>query len=228
MSSQGFLGLSAAQWLGLLLTVVAGTLAGTLLELLVVRLGRAVATRIVTEWDTKFIATLHGPGRVFLALFFFHLSTPWLDLPGEAQAALLLLVRVLLIAAATWFVLRLIALGADFLGAYLSRRVEDPSQLRAIHTQTSVPRDILRFAAVVVGVALVLLQFEAVRSIGVSLLASAACSPRPAWPGWSSAWPPSGPSATCWPASRSPCSSRSRSATPWWSRTSGAGSRRLG
>jgi small-conductance mechanosensitive channel len=144
-----------------------------LLEMLVVRLGRSVSRRIVSEWDTKLVATLPGPGRVFFALLLFHLSTPLLGLPAPAQSAIGLLVRVLLIVAATWFVLRLITLGAAFLEAYLSRRSNDPSQLRAIHTQTTVPRDILRFVIIVVGVALVLLQFEAVRAIGVSLLASA-------------------------------------------------------
>jgi small-conductance mechanosensitive channel len=57
--------------------------------------------------------------------------------------------------------------------AALTRGVENTALIRSINTRIDIPRTILRFVVVLVGAALVLMQFEAVRSLGVSLIASA-------------------------------------------------------
>jgi small-conductance mechanosensitive channel len=82
-------------------------------------------------------------------------------------------VHTLLIVALTVLVLRLITIAAGWLEAYLGRHVTDENRRRSIHTQIVLPRAILRFVATVVGAALILLQFDIVRNVGVSLLASA-------------------------------------------------------
>jgi len=59
------------------------------------------------------------------------------------------------------------------LEAYLTRDIEDENLRRSLRTQVEVPRGLLRVVVLVIGVALILLQFDVVRSIGISLLASA-------------------------------------------------------
>jgi small-conductance mechanosensitive channel len=103
----------------------------------------------------------------------FHLFAGLLLLPAPAQAVVDLVVRSLLIGAVTWLALRLITLGFSRAEVYLARHIADANRLRSLQTQLALPRAVLRIAAIVVGTALVLMQFDVVRSVGVSLLASA-------------------------------------------------------
>jgi small-conductance mechanosensitive channel len=116
---------------------------------------------------------LAGPLRVLLAVLFFRLGVPFVGLSETARGGVDVVVHTLLIVALTVLASRLITFGAAALEAYLGRRVSDENRRRSIHTQIVVPKAILRAAVVVVGAALVLLQFDVVRSLGVSLLASA-------------------------------------------------------
>jgi small-conductance mechanosensitive channel len=173
MSSLEFLGVSLAQWLGLLVLAVGAAVAGMLLQWLLLGLGGVLARYTGMTWDEKVRASLPGPARLFLAVVLFHLFQPLLGLSPDAQATVNLVIRTLLIVAVTWFVLRLLTVASRFLEAWLSRQVQEPDRLRSIQTQIAVPGAMLRFLVVLLGTALVLLQFEVVRSVGVSLLASA-------------------------------------------------------
>jgi small-conductance mechanosensitive channel len=164
--------LSLAQWLGLVLLGSAAVLAGALGQRLLVWLSR-VTTRSDSAPEGGVLAALPGPARLLCALLVFYLFVPLLALPTGARAVVDVLVRTLLIVAATWLVLRLIGVAFAALEAYLARRVADANRLRTLQTQLALPRAILRVAVVVVGIALELLQFDVVRSVGVSLLASA-------------------------------------------------------
>jgi small-conductance mechanosensitive channel len=173
MSSLCFLDVSLAQWLALLVLAAGAVAAGILLEWLLLGVGGLLARHAGMAWDEKVRPSIPGPTRLVLALLLFHLFLPLLGLPAEAHAAIALVVRTLLLVGVTWFLLRLLTVGSRFLEAYLSRRIQDPERLRSLQTQIAIPAAMLRFVIVLLGLSLVLLQFEVVRSIGVSLLASA-------------------------------------------------------
>jgi small-conductance mechanosensitive channel len=165
--------LSLAQWLGLLVFAVGSLLAGTFLQWLLVTLGRSLARHPGWEWVEKFMAILAGPARFVLALVLFQPFVQLLDLAPAPQDRVETATRVVLIVTFTWLCLRLLAVGSLVFQGYLTHRIVDVNRIRSIQTQMAVPRVILRVAIVLVGTALVLLQFEVVRSVGVSLLASA-------------------------------------------------------
>ncbi len=167
------LGRSAWQWLGPVVLVAGSVLAGTLLQWTFLAAGRAVVRRTVTGWDDKLMALLPGPMRVLFTLLFMRLFLPLLSLPADEEELIAPFIRVLLVAAGTWLVLRSITLLADLAYSVLSRDVQDSTLLRSIRTRVVIPAAILRFIAVLVGVALICLQFEVVRNVGVSLMASA-------------------------------------------------------
>jgi small-conductance mechanosensitive channel len=166
------LGVDVGQWLGLIVLIMAAVLGGTLGQWLLLRLGRVLARQPGAAAEGLF-AALPGPARLLLALLIFHLFVPLLQLPPAAQANVDLIVRSLLIVAVTWLVMHLITLFFARAETYLCRRITDSNRLRSLQTQLSLPRAVLRIAVVVVGTSLVLLQFDVVRSVGVSLLASA-------------------------------------------------------
>jgi small-conductance mechanosensitive channel len=173
MSTLRFLDVSLAQWLGSAVLAVGAVAAGTLLQWLLVGLGGVLARYTGLPWDEKVRADLPGPTRLFLAVLLFHLFQPLLGLSAEVQAAFAVVVHTLLLVAVTWFLLRQLTVASHFLEVYLTRHVQDPGRLRSIQTQLAIPIALLRCLIVLLGTALVLLQFEVVRSVGVSLLASA-------------------------------------------------------
>src|SRR5690606_31027229 len=80
---------------------------------------------------------------------------------------------LLLIAAMTWFAVRLCGAIADAVALRHPLTVADNLQARSIQTQTRVLTRALAAVAVIVGVSFGLLTFPGVRDIGAGLLASA-------------------------------------------------------
>ncbi|HEY1192157.1 MAG TPA: mechanosensitive ion channel domain-containing protein [Gemmata sp.] len=173
MSHTAALGVPLADWVGIAALAAVAALIGAVGQALVVRASRAVIRRTGTTWDDRLAAALPGPLAVLLGLLAFALSAPALQLAPAADFGAEIVVRTLLIASGTVMVVRLLGLASEALEVYLSRGVEDENRRRSIRTQVAVPRGILRVLIVVLGVALVLLQFDVVRSVGLSLLASA-------------------------------------------------------
>jgi small-conductance mechanosensitive channel len=163
------------QWLGLALTVGVGALAGRFLEGLAVRLvGRATALT-KAGWDDQFMAAARGPLRYLLFVLLVVAGGRLLVLPPPAQHAVDTGARSVMIAAVAWFLLRFVRLAARFVEqkAALEASPEDVGRARGLRTQLAVLRRVMEAAVVLVAASLLLLQFEAVRSVGVSLLASA-------------------------------------------------------
>jgi len=173
MSRTGAAGITLADWIGLAGLVVAAVLVGGIGQWLLLRVARAVIGRTKTGWDDRLIALLPGPLAVLIGIFAFSMAVPHLGLEDAAADGVSVAVRVLLVATCTVLASRLVGFAAGMLTAYLARRVSDESRREAIRTQVALPSGILRTVVITVGVALVLLQFEVVRNVGVSLLASA-------------------------------------------------------
>jgi small-conductance mechanosensitive channel len=166
-------GISLADWMALTALALVAVAVGAIGQWLIMRGVRAVIRRTGTPWDDQLATLLPGPLAVLLGLLVFGITAPLLNLPIEAESGVKIVVRTLLIIAGIILTSRLISLAAVGLEFYLSRGVEDENRRRSIRTQVAVPSGLLRVVVVVIGVSLVLLQFDVVRSVGVSLLASA-------------------------------------------------------
>jgi len=162
------------QWAGLIV-LLAGSLATALvLERLLLALGRRMSRVTALKWDDQLVTSSTGPLRLVLWAGQIYLGVRLLQVPTAALHPFDLIVRSLVIVSVAWFIER--SLG--FLSAYLVERVEqevpdDPDRVRGMRTQVVVLRHFAEVATYVVGAALVLLQFDIVRNVGVSLLASA-------------------------------------------------------
>lgn len=161
------------QWLALLVLAAASVAGAAIVQSVVLAAARSLARRTATNWDERFVAILPGPLRLFTAVAIVHLVQPLLRLSAAPNDAVTLVVRVLFVVAVTWLALRAVTFVAGLVEAFLSRDVTDENRLRSIKTQIAVPRRIARFVVLLIGTALSFMQFEAVRSVGVSLMASA-------------------------------------------------------
>ncbi|AGC47553.1 mechanosensitive ion channel family protein [Myxococcus stipitatus DSM 14675] len=167
------LGLEPWQWLGLLVTLL-GALG---LSLLLERVTLAIALRVARWTDATLDDQLVEAGRGPLRLPFFAallvVGTSFLLLPRPVQTVANRVSYSLLIVSVAWFILRFLRVFAAFVQSRVSSETQDAARARSLRTQFAVLRAVFEAATYVVAAALLLMQFEVVRNVGVSLLASA-------------------------------------------------------
>ncbi len=173
-SSRPFGVLELWQWLGAVLLFGVALLLGLVLERLALGTSTRLAKLTKFQWDDQLIAAAKGPLRwVFFAILF-AAGARWLRFPEPALDAADLLARSLAIAVVAWFCIRFLRLAARYInGKVASESPENVARVRGLQTQITVLRHVLEVAVVVVAGSLALMQFQVVRSVGVSLLASA-------------------------------------------------------
>ncbi|MBU8899296.1 mechanosensitive ion channel family protein [Corallococcus sp. H22C18031201] len=168
-----WLGLEPWQWLGLVVTVLGGLALSLVLERLMLALGLRVARWTRIEWDDELVAAGQGPLRLPFFAGLLAAGSSFLLLPRPVQ---LLCDRVsysLVIIAVAWFILRFLRVSEAFVQGRVTSETGDVGRARSLRTQLAVLRRVFEVATYVVGAALLLMQFEVVRNVGVSLLASA-------------------------------------------------------
>ena len=173
LSRRQLFGMALWQLLGLVGLWVIGIALGSVIRRAVIRLDKWYMGRSEIEWVKGPLSIMPGPVRIFVALWTVRLFSPYLRLTASQQDSLNLVIRVLLIATVTWFVWRFLTVAGQYLEQFLARDVNDPVKVRSIHTQIRVPQSILRVMVVSIGISVIFVQFEAVRNVGLSLLASA-------------------------------------------------------
>ncbi|MGA9522423.1 MAG: mechanosensitive ion channel family protein [Myxococcaceae bacterium] len=162
------------QWAGAVLLFGLALLLGVLLEKVALSTSTRLAKLTRVQWDDQVISAARGPLRWVFFSILFAAGARWLMFPPPALDAADLLARSLAIGAVAWFCLRFLRL----MTRYINERVagespEDVARVRGLQTQVTMLRHVLEVAVVIIAGALVLMQFEVVRSVGVSLLASA-------------------------------------------------------
>jgi len=166
------LGLEAWQWGWLLLAcglAVGASLAGGALASSV---ARRLAARHANLRDRLGHLT-SGPVRLVSGLAVFSLLANGAHLSGAPLTVLGHLERAIATVAFAWVALRALSLGAALLQDYLVRDGTEGPHARSAVTRVMVLKSVASFVVVVVAGALFLLQFDALRAIGTSLLASA-------------------------------------------------------
>ena len=163
----------AWQWIGLCLALLAAWLAGVLLAGVGLAVADRVTKRTAFRWDERLVGTVRAPARFFLALVVVGPLLELLRLSAPAQSVADQLRSTLLVIAVAWLATRFVRFVAETAQDTLASGVTDEGQLRGIRTQVVVLRRVASVIVVTVAAALVLTQFEVVRDVGMSLLASA-------------------------------------------------------
>jgi small-conductance mechanosensitive channel len=167
------LGLEPWQWLGLLVVLVAGWVLAVLLERISLAFAMRLAKWTRMAWDDSLVEAGKGPLRMPYYAALLALGTSFLQLPPAAQRAIDRLCYTLTILAVAWFILRFLRVTTVYLQHKVADTTQDVMRLRSLGTQFAVLRRVFEVATYIVAAALLLMQFEVVRNVGVSLLASA-------------------------------------------------------
>ena len=117
----------------------------------------------------------HGarPSHSILPFLACLIVLPGLPLPHLALVALAHVASIGLIASIAWLAVLLVDVAADIIAGRYRVDVADNLTARRIRTQFGMLRRVVVFLVVVVALAIILMTFPAIRSIGGSLLASA-------------------------------------------------------
>ncbi|MGZ3416627.1 MAG: mechanosensitive ion channel family protein [Polyangiales bacterium] len=168
-----YFGIEAWQWLALLAAITISWLSGWILGSLFIGIARRIARRTTTGWDDELVVAARGPVRLVLAVaFIWFLDEPLHFTPPVEKLAHKIAFPVLVVGVA-WMIVGAVGVAASWI---LSRIPEDPGaemRTRGLRTQLSVMQRVTSIVVSICAAAVILMQFEFVRSVGLSLLASA-------------------------------------------------------
>lgn len=133
-----------------------------------------VARRTSTPWDEKLLDAAIGPMTLCLGVILTAGLARTTRVGQELVADLRSILSALFIGGVAWLLMRVVGILTEVLDARAVRHLEEGSESsRGLRTQARVLERVARVLIVIVAGALVLLNFETVRNVGVSLLASA-------------------------------------------------------
>lgn len=154
--------------------VLAGAaLVGVLVALLVVRSLEAVARRRRFVEPQTVGSRLRLSSSVLAAVLFIAAALPFAGLDEPARALVRQIDRVAVLLAASWVIIRVLAVGEEALLARYRVDHADNLKARKVHTQIRYMRRIASFVVGVIAVGAVLLTFEEIQQIGTTLLTTA-------------------------------------------------------
>lgn len=171
------LGMERWQWLALPLALVLSVLVAQVLVVLLSRLSARLARNTRAHWDDELSSALRSPGRLLVTALAFVPLTQFLSLPSTPGLLVLRFAGSAGVAALGWGAIRVVQVVSNGLERRALRATESaqgvPQRSRAIRTKVRVLRRVLSVVIGALAGAVVLLQFETVRQVGVSILASA-------------------------------------------------------
>jgi len=164
-------GIRAWQWIGLAVAALLALFVAEVLGSILRAVAHRLARKTEAKWDDEFIEASAGPAILLMGIATFAVVVKTLRLAVEPRLAVVGILRTLTIVAFAWAALRAIS----FLAALVEQRFAhgDPFAARGVKTQVMVLRRVAIAVVMFVACALVLFQFEGMRALGTSLLASA-------------------------------------------------------
>jgi small-conductance mechanosensitive channel len=116
---------------------------------------------------------LAGPLRLVLPLLAVAIVLPFTGVQGPLQQLLRQLLSILVIAAIAWLLIRGAALLQDYLLERYNIQAADNLKARKLYTQIRYLRRVLAVVVAVLAAAAILMNFDKVRQLGTTILASA-------------------------------------------------------
>jgi len=160
------------QWMGLLVLAVASFVLARFFAWALLAVASRIARRTSTTLDDHLVKTATRPVRLLFIVLLFRAGATELAFSDNAWLTLSHVLSALAITSIAWLVIRFIGGGADWLEERASEG-DGEFKSRGLRTQLTVLYRVASIVVFVIAIAAILLQFEVVRSVGTSLLASA-------------------------------------------------------
>ena len=153
--------------------VLGAALSGLLVYFILFHWLHRFADRPETRLDKVVVRYWKGPSRFLFPLLFVLLAGPSLNFPQSIQPTLRHVFALAFIAVLAWLAANTVFALRDLVLARYDLSATDNLKARAIYTQLNVMVKILLVVIAVVAASTMLMSFDKIRQVGVSLLASA-------------------------------------------------------
>jgi small-conductance mechanosensitive channel len=161
------------QWLGLTLGVLGAYIVGRFAAAVVVNVARVVTRRMPTRVFDALMKASRRPLRLIFAALVYRLLLDPLQLTAAVKNVCEHIAYTTLVVGLAWLALRSLGVTTVFLEEREARQGLDAFIERRIRTRTVLLRRIAGVTVGFVAFAFLVIQFDFVRSVGVSILASA-------------------------------------------------------
>ncbi|HEX2769195.1 MAG TPA: mechanosensitive ion channel domain-containing protein [Geobacteraceae bacterium] len=153
----------------LIVALIAGVVSYWTLSFFFSRLSR----RIESPWSTILFGRLRGPVRILVPLLALMLVSPSLAFSARTHEFIQHLFSICFIAVIAWLGCEATLAGRDIILGRFDVGVRDNLKARVIHTQLTVLVRIVLVIGIVIAGAGILMTFDKIRQVGMSILASA-------------------------------------------------------
>lgn len=160
------------QWLGLVVALLFSYVLGRVLGGVLLRVTAKIADA-ASEGLEGTVRSLGRPARLALATLGFQALSPYLLLPAQLSQLIDRATAIFYVVAAAWAATLLIRLATTTWEERLPDDTAGQLEHRGLRTRLTMIRRIATILVVLVASGVILLQFEVVRNVGLSLLASA-------------------------------------------------------
>ncbi len=147
--------------------------AGILLYHLVMLITRMVARRTATTMDDIIVKNIKGPLKLLLPVLLFNLVLPYVRIDKSVLDACRELFIILFIVSFAWILSKTVSILTDVVKQRYRVDIKDNLRARKIQTQMQVLKRIISIIIYIISLAVILMQFEEIRQLGTTLLASA-------------------------------------------------------
>jgi small-conductance mechanosensitive channel len=168
-----FLGNELWQWIGIGLALFVAYVVARFVAALVVRTGMYFARRSPTRIDDALVDSARRPLRTVMGALTYRLLLEILQLSTAVLTTLERLTYTAIVVGVGWLLLNALGVLTLLLDERAGREGYDALRGRQVRTQAALLKRVASVVIAFVCVAIVLLQFDFVRNVGVSLLASA-------------------------------------------------------
>ncbi len=161
------------QWIGIAIAVLAAYAIARALAAISVRFARYLAKRTPTQADDAIIEAARRPLRILIGALIFRMLVGPLQLTTAVLDVCEHLTYSAFVLGVSWLVLRLLGVITVWFDEHVAREGADLLRGRRVRTQAMMLRRIASVTVAFFAAAFFVMQFETVRNVGVSLLASA-------------------------------------------------------
>jgi small-conductance mechanosensitive channel len=153
--------------------LLGAAVAGFAVSLLVLLLARLWARRRPSEMARSLLRRFGGPVRLALPLLAAAVMQPFAGLQGPLLQVMRQLISLLVIFTVAWTLVRAAALLEDYLLHRYNLQTADNLKARKVYTQVRYLRRVFSVLVAVLAIAMALMNFDKVRQLGTTILASA-------------------------------------------------------
>lgn len=161
------------QYLNILIVSLGLILIGTLFHFIVYKLGIYFANKFTIKGQKDLIEKLKHPTKFLVFLIVPYILPTLFELKETELEFIHGLGNIMLIIGVSWLFIQGISYGKNLMLKKYDMSTEDNLEARKVFTQFSIIQRIFDFTIILVAIALILMNFDSIKKLGVSLLASA-------------------------------------------------------